>query len=184
MKEASRREEEAARQPPSSGLSHQPDWLLIRLNKKENTKKKPRKIKLPTSDDELPALLRKIKSPSSPDDSRSTRTKPSFVSQEKKRRKEEERRKLEEKKKAAAKAELERIRREKAELAKLKEREAATFSKPADSTFNRTYDITPARHELPPQPLQDEDNYGEISFVEFFFLQYPVFIFCTVFSVL
>ena len=80
MKEASRREEEAARQPPSSGLSHQPDWLLIRLNKKENTKKKPRKIKLPTSDDELPAFLRKIKSPSSPDDSRSIRTKPAFVS--------------------------------------------------------------------------------------------------------
>ena len=48
----------------------------------------------------------------------------------------------------------------------------STFSKPADSTLNRTqpseqggshsYDITPARHELPPQPLINEDNYGTI----------------------
>ena len=108
-------------------------------------------------------------------------------------RREEERRKLEERKKAAAKAEMERIRREREEMAKLKEREAAraaeemnstynkpgdstfskpadsTFSKPMDSTFNRTveqsgaqsYDITPARHELPPKPPQDEENYGK-----------------------
>ena len=48
----------------------------------------------------------------------------------------------------------------------------STFTKAGDSTFNRTqpsdqggsysYDITPARHELPPQPLMNEDNYGTI----------------------
>merc|ERR1712110_867161 len=100
-------------------------------------------------------------------------------------KREEELRRKEQLKREEARAELERIRREREELAKLKEREAArvadldstyskpvdsTFNKPADSTFNTTqpseragpqsYDITPARHELPPQPLQDEDNYG------------------------
>ena len=59
----------------------------------------------------------------------------------------------------------------------MKEREAArpqpdldsTYNKPGDATFNKTldrtnnpssYDITPARHELPTPPPQTEDNYG------------------------
>merc|ERR1712119_99435 len=45
----------------------------------------------------------------------------------------------------------------------------STYSKPGDTTVNNTlevtqgvssYDMTPARHELPPEPSQDEDNYG------------------------
>jgi len=45
----------------------------------------------------------------------------------------------------------------------------STYSKPGDITVNNTfevsqgvssYDMTPARHELPPEPSQDEDNYG------------------------
>merc|ERR1712228_847132 len=91
-------------------------------------------------------------------------------------KKDEERRKLEEKRQAYI-AEKERIAREQEELKKLKEREAArpqpdmdsTYNKPGDATFNKTlnntngpssYDITPARHELPPQPPQTEENYG------------------------
>ena len=47
----------------------------------------------------------------------------------------------------------------------------STYTKPADtssaklnSTYSKdttiqSYDITPARHELPPSPLKDEDNY-------------------------
>jgi len=49
----------------------------------------------------------------------------------------------------------------------------STYTKPADSTFTKdnpanttytkddpqTYDITPARHELPPEPLKDKENY-------------------------
>jgi len=44
-----------------------------------------------------------------------------------------------------------------------------TYSKPGDTTANITmdqtqgvssYDMTPARHELPPEPSQDEENYG------------------------
>merc|ERR1712129_351687 len=61
----------------------------------------------------------------------------------------------------------------------IKEREAVrqaemntTQTKPTDTTLNRTqtldqsqagvssYDMTPARHELPPEPSQAEDNYG------------------------
>ena len=82
------------------------------------------------------------------------------------------------------------ILREKEELKKIKEREAAraaeaakpaadlnaTYEKPSsakpsnkalDRTVNmdqqqpQSYDMTPARHELPPEPLRDEDNYGE-----------------------
>ena len=84
--------------------------------------------------------------------------------------------KLEEKHQANI-AEKERIAREQEELRKLKEREAArpqpdldsTYNKPGDATFNKTldrtnnpssYDITPARHELPTPPPQTEDNYG------------------------
>jgi len=91
-------------------------------------------------------------------------------------KKEEERKKLEEKRQANI-AEKERIAREQEELRKLKEREAArpqpdldsTYNKPGDATFNKTldrtnnpssYDITPARHELPTPPPQTEDNYG------------------------
>lgn len=33
----------------------------------------------------------------------------------------------------------------------------STYTKPADST--QSYDITPARHELPPEPLKDQENY-------------------------
>merc|ERR1712096_431122 len=45
----------------------------------------------------------------------------------------------------------------------------STYSKPGDITANNTmevtqgvssYDMTPARHELPPEPSQDEENYG------------------------
>merc|ERR1712119_165962 len=45
----------------------------------------------------------------------------------------------------------------------------STYSKPGDTTVNNTlevtqgvssYDMTPARHELPPEPSQDEENYG------------------------
>merc|ERR1712098_618421 len=91
-------------------------------------------------------------------------------------KKDEERRKLEEKRLAYI-AEKERMAREQEELRKLKEREASrpqpdmdsTYNKPGDATFNKTlnntngpssYDITPARHELPPQPPQTEENYG------------------------
>ena len=47
----------------------------------------------------------------------------------------------------------------------------STYTKPADSTFTKenpanttytkddNYDITPARHELPPEPLKDKENY-------------------------
>jgi len=94
-------------------------------------------------------------------------------------RREEERRKLEEEKKRTAAAQQERIQREKEEMKKIKDREAArqaelnlTQTKPTDTTLNRTqtldqsqagvssYDMTPARHELPPEPSQAEDNYG------------------------
>ena len=34
----------------------------------------------------------------------------------------------------------------------------STYTKPADST--QSYDITPARHELPPEPLVDQENYN------------------------
>jgi len=82
--------------------------------------------------------------------------------------KREELRQAEEKKRAAI-AQQERIQREKEELRKLKEKEVA---RQADTTLNRTvtldqsqagvssYDMTPARHELPPEPSQAEDNYG------------------------
>merc|ERR1712233_204160 len=63
------------------------------------------------------------------------------------------------------------------ELRKLKEREALRQAeqqtKPAETTLNKTvtldqsqvggvssYDMTPARHELPPEPSHSEDNYG------------------------
>jgi len=43
----------------------------------------------------------------------------------------------------------------------------STYSKPGDTTVNNevtqgvsSYDMTPARHELPPEPSQDEENYG------------------------
>ena len=63
----------------------------------------------------------------------------------------------------------------------------STYSKPGDITVNNTfevsqvfylllfsallnlvikgvssYDMTPARHELPPEPSQDEENYGKL----------------------
>ena len=81
------------------------------------------------------------------------------------------------------------ILREREELKKISQREAAraaeaakpaadlntTYEKPSsakptnkalDRTVNmdqqpQSYDMTPARHELPPEPLRDEDNYGE-----------------------
>merc|ERR1712142_1396573 len=67
----------------------------------------------------------------------------------------------------------EKIRRER-ELRLMKEKEAmnTTVTKETDSTMNHTqvinqsavgvssYDMTPARHELPPEPSQDENNYG------------------------
>lgn len=94
-------------------------------------------------------------------------------------RREDERRNLEEEKKRTAAAQQERILREKEEMKKIKDREAtrqaelnSTQTKPTDTTLNRTqtldqsqagvssYDMTPARHELPPEPSQAEDNYG------------------------
>jgi len=95
-------------------------------------------------------------------------------------KRDEDKRRHEEEKKRAAEDQL-RIQREKEEMKKIKEREAArqaelnsTYNKPADSTLNKTanmtmdqsqagvssYDMTPARHELPPEPSKDEDNYG------------------------
>ena len=35
----------------------------------------------------------------------------------------------------------------------------STYTKPADQSTVASYDITPARHELPPEPLKDEENY-------------------------
>jgi len=92
-------------------------------------------------------------------------------------RREEERRRAEEEKKRAAALQQERIAREKEELRKLKEKEAARQleqqPRQADTTLNKTvtldqsqaggvssYDMTPARHELPPEPSHSEDNYG------------------------
>merc|ERR1712142_1365345 len=88
-------------------------------------------------------------------------------------KRDEERRKVEEEKKRHHK----RIQREREELRKLKEREALRQAeqqtKPAETTLNKTvtldqsqvggvssYDMTPARHELPPEPSHSEDNYG------------------------
>merc|ERR1712240_499862 len=88
-------------------------------------------------------------------------------------KRDEERRKVEEEKKRHH----ERIQREREELRKLKEREALRQAeqqtKPAETTLNKTvtldqsqvggvssYDMTPARHELPPEPSHSEDNYG------------------------
>ncbi len=37
-----------------------------------------------------------------------------------------------------------------------------TYTKDLNSTYSKetqSYDITPARHELPPEPLKDEENY-------------------------
>merc|ERR1712142_1149515 len=73
----------------------------------------------------------------------------------------------------AKRASEEKIRRER-ELRLMKEKEAmnTTVTKETDSTMNHTqvinqsavgvssYDMTPARHELPPEPSQDENNYG------------------------
>merc|ERR1712233_158975 len=90
-------------------------------------------------------------------------------------KRDEERRRMEEEKKRAIAAQQERIQRE--EMRKLKEKEALRQaeqqSKPAETTLNKTvtldqsqaggvssYDMTPARHELPPKPSHSEDNYG------------------------
>jgi len=84
---------------------------------------------------------------------------------------------MEEEKKRAIAAQQERIQREREEMRKLKEKEALRQaeqqSKPAETTLNKTvtldqsqaggvssYDMTPARHELPPEPSHSEDNYG------------------------
>ena len=32
--------------------------------------------------------------------------------------------------------------------------------KPVDQSSTQSYDITPAKHELPPEPLEDEENYN------------------------
>merc|ERR1712223_9055 len=107
--------------------------------------------------------------------------------EEEDRQKREEKMRLEEEKKKAA-AHSERIIREREELKKIKEREAAraaeaskpaadlntnyekpSSAKPTNKALDRTvnmdqqpqsYDMTPARCELPPEPLRDEDNYG------------------------
>merc|ERR1719318_1196655 len=100
---------------------------------------------------------------------------------------EEAARKEEEKKMAEAKAAKEQreaekareVKRQEADLLASKEKAAnliaqaqlnSTYSKPGDTTANTTmettqqgassYDMTPARHELPPEPSQDEENYG------------------------
>jgi len=103
--------------------------------------------------------------------------------EEERLKREEDKRKLEEEKKKAQ-AHAERIVREKEELKKIKEREAArlaeaqtpadlnsTYEKPVNKALNKTqtqeasktvnsYDMTPAKHDLPPEPLKDENNYG------------------------
>merc|ERR1711915_398959 len=87
----------------------------------------------------------------------------------KKKLQEEEARRMAKLKDAAE----EKLRKEK-ELRLLREREMmnTTVTKETDVTLNRTqvinqssvgissYDMTPARHELPPEPPQDENNYG------------------------
>merc|ERR1719318_1530149 len=101
---------------------------------------------------------------------------------------EEAARKEEEKKMAEALAAKEKreaekareVKRQEADLLVAKEKAAlivvaqaqlnSTYSKPGDNTANTTmettqqgassYDMTPARHELPPEPSQDEENYG------------------------
>merc|ERR1712227_291200 len=97
---------------------------------------------------------------------------------EEQQQKEEEQRRMEEKRAYAAK-EKERILREQDEMRKLNSQNSvptsdlnSTYNKPGDATFNKTqtldqsiagpqsYDITPARCELPPPPPQSEDNYG------------------------
>jgi len=105
--------------------------------------------------------------------------------EEERQKREEEKLRMEEERKKAA-AHSERIIREREELKKIKEREAArageaakpdlnatyekpTAAKPTNKALDRTantdqqpqsYDMTPARHELPPEPLADENNYG------------------------
>ena len=109
--------------------------------------------------------------------------------EEERQKREEEKLRMEEERKKAA-AHSERIIREREELKRIKEREAArvtevtkpaadlntTYEKPTtgkatnkalDRTANteqqqqpQSYDMTPARHELPPEPLADENNYG------------------------
>jgi len=99
--------------------------------------------------------------------------------EERQKAKEEQGRLEEEKRKATA--HQERIIREREELRKIKEKEAArtqgqdmnsTYEKPVNKVLDKTvtldqstqggqsYDMTPARHELPPEPLKDENNYG------------------------
>merc|ERR1719318_2056041 len=93
-------------------------------------------------------------------------------------RKEEEK-KITEAEAAKEKREAE-VKRQEADLMVAKEKAAlnlvaqaqlnSTYSKPGDTTANITmettlqgvasYDMTPARHELPPEPSQDEENYG------------------------
>merc|ERR1712223_537019 len=98
--------------------------------------------------------------------------------EEEERQKREEKMRLEEEKKKAA-AHSERIIREReaaraAEAAKPAADLNTTYEKPSsakpnnkalDRTVNmdqqpQSYDMTPARCELPPEPLRDEDNYG------------------------
>jgi len=95
-------------------------------------------------------------------------------------KKKQEMRKQEELRRIAQAREKERIMREQLEMKRVRdeaERRAAetetlnsTYNKPADATFNKTvdqshvgpssYDITPARHELPPKPPMTEEDYG------------------------
>jgi len=103
--------------------------------------------------------------------------------EEEKRGREEEKQRVEEAKKREQ-VHTERIIREREELKRIKEREAArqaevkkavldtTYEKPVNKALNSTqtldqssqgkssYDMTPARHELPPEPLKDENDYG------------------------
>merc|ERR1719376_1516091 len=108
--------------------------------------------------------------------------------EEERAKREEEKLRMEEERRKAA-AHSERIIREREELKKIKEREATraaeaakpsdlntTYEKPSaakptnkalDRTANmdqqqqpQSYDMTPARHELPPEPLTALSNYG------------------------
>jgi len=92
-------------------------------------------------------------------------------------KREAERLQMEDEKNRAFAAQQEKILREREELRLLKERDtacqAATHTKSADLKLDKTvtldqsqaggfssYDMTPARHELPPEPSHSEDNYG------------------------
>ena len=186
QKQESKKEQELARKEKENNEKLAVLKKREELHKEAERKKKREQEELQREEEERQARAEELRKKDQLRKEEDRRRLEERKREEEKRRLEEkkrseEKRKLEEKKKAE---EIERIKREKLELAKLKQREAerttdldstyskpadATFNKPGDATFNMTqpseqtcssYDITPARHELPPQPLQNENDYG------------------------